>query len=122
MTFFKIGFTALLILASINSQTKAYASNEVAYIEEITILPDGTQHIQKYKPGQKPMPIRFDVPPETQKPRQRELNRIEKEELYRLEAEFAQGRITQTEYNIRKRELYRRTFVDGGPSDADLFW
>lgn len=49
------------------------------------------------------------------KPRQRKLNSVESQELARLENDFAHGKIHETEYYLKKRELYAATFVDGNP-------
>src|SRR5689334_9688188 len=105
----------LLILAVTMCAAASLASaadREVAYVEEITYEPDGTEHIERYKPQDQPVTV-----PVQQQPVQRGLNDIEKQEIARLEMDFAQGRITETEYNQRKRDIYRSTFVNGAPED-----
>lgn len=92
----------------------------VAYIEEIEILPDGSQRVWRYKPGEKPVPMTIPAPAAA-KPRQRELTAIEKLELDQLERDFAHGKISESEYYQRKREIYRSTFINGPPPDDGLF-
>lgn len=107
----------LMLMISLSSGSCPAAEDpEVAYVEEITYNDDGTELVERYKVGDKPQKI--EVPP---KPRQRDLNSIEKQEIDRLEAAFAHGEISETEYNQRKRDIYRSTFVDGdAPSDGLL--
>jgi hypothetical protein len=92
----------------------------VAVVEEITLYPDGSQQVERYKPGQKPAPYVIQGPAQPVAPKRRGINRIEKEELNRLEMAFNFGEISETEYNQRKRQIYRNTFI-GDPPDDGLF-
>ncbi len=103
-----------------STPAQAEEKRQVAYIEEVIFSPDGSQETYRYKPGERPSSIMRDesqhiAGPLPDKPRQRKLNSIETQELARLENDFAQGKIPETEYFLKKRELYAATFVDGQP-------
>ncbi|MFT5208220.1 MAG: hypothetical protein ACI9CF_001989 [Candidatus Omnitrophota bacterium] len=108
------GITACL------APTFAAENREVAYIEEVIFSPDGSQETYRYKPGERPSSIMAEksqriAGPLPDKPRQRKLNSVESQELAQLEIDFAHGKIAETEYYLKKRELYAATFVDGQP-------
>lgn len=90
----------------------------VAYVEEETYEPDGTRRVERYRAGQEPVAVEG---PAVRQPRQRGLNTVERDELMRLEEAFAHGKISESEYNQRKRSIWRSTFVDGAPEDDGLF-
>jgi len=106
-------FIILFLLTAVPSVA---AASEVAYIEEITYDDWGNEVVQRYRPTQKPITV---SPPS--EPRQRDLTDIEKQELYQLEQDFAHGGISESEYNQRKRDLYRSTFVDGYTENDGMF-
>jgi hypothetical protein len=113
--------SALLLNLSVTGTTQADAAEEdVAWVEEISVMPDGTHQVLRYRPGERPQQQRIAAPPA--EPRRRDLNTVEKETLYQLEEDFAHGRITESEYNLRKRGLYRSTFMSGSPDgDSPLY-
>ena len=113
-------FVALLVLSGVFGRTVgADDESRVAYIEEVEVFPDGTQRVYRYKPGQRPVPVTIPGPTQTE-PRQRGLTSIEKLELDRLERDFAHGKITESEYYQRRRDIYLSTFVDGTPDEGGL--
>jgi hypothetical protein len=91
----------------------------VAYIEEIEVMPDGSQRAFRYEPGQRPVPQTIPAP--AQPVRRRELNSVEKQELDQLERDFAHGKISESEYVQRKRALLRGTYMGGALEDDGLF-
>lgn len=121
---------AATVLSALAAAVSARAAEEqkVAYVEEIVVDADGTRHVQRYKPNERPVKIQGPVrdiqaPQEVEgvppPPRQRDLNAIEKQEIVRLENDFAHGKITESEYNQRKRDIYRSTFMGGPSEDSD---
>ena len=108
---------AVLFLLLSGLSASAEPERQVAYIEETTVEPDGTTHTQRYKPGEAPLTVEGPQAG-ARAPRQRGLNTVEKLELDQLEADFAHGKISESEYNQKKRALYRATFVDGVPDDG----
>jgi len=93
---------------------------EVAYVEEITTMPDGSQLTRRFRPGDKPLQVKVEEPVAPPEPRQRGLNSVEKLELDRLENDFEHGRITATEYYLRRNQILRSTYVDAPPDDNVL--
>jgi len=93
---------------------------KAAYVEEITVMPDGSQQVQRYPYGQEPVYIPVEQPTTPPPPRQRGLTRVEKLELDRLENDFEFGRITATEYYLRRNQILRSTYVDAPPDDNIL--
>ncbi len=89
---------------------------KVALVEEIEILPDGTQRVTRHRPDEPPVYV--DGPKAA--PRQRGLNTVEKMEIDQLEADFAHGKISESEYYSRKRAILRATYVDGNAPDDGL--
>ncbi len=94
----------------------ASADPEVAYVEEITVDENGNEVIERYHPADKPV----RVAPPVYEPRQRGLNDLEKQEIARLEEDFAHGQISESEYYQRKRDIYRATFIDGDAPDDGM--
>ena len=100
----------LLIVAALFNPSPAFA----VYAASQSSEEEPTEVQPKQKPDYRPMPIHIDVsapdggPPE---PYQRELNSVERAELLQLELDFQYGKITQTEYSIRKQQLERRTYI-----------
>lgn len=111
-----IRMLAALAAAVFCSVPAAAEDRGVAYVEEITYGPDGAEHVERYRPNERPV----QVPAPAPQPRQRELNDAEKQELAQLESDFAHGDITESEYNSRKMSLYRGTFVGGYNEDDGL--
>lgn len=65
--------------------------------------------------------VRIDAPGQAveappQGPRQRELNTQEKQKLDELEMDLATGKITPEEYDMRKYEIMRSTFLEDDPN------
>lgn len=110
---------ASVMLAPFFAPAAVYSAEEskVAMVEEIEFLPDGSQRVVRYRPGEPPVFI--DGPAAA--PRQRGLNSVEKMELDQLEADFAHGKISESEYYSRKRAILRATYMDGSAPDDGLF-
>lgn len=87
------------------------AQPEVAYVEEITVFPDGTQQVQGYRPQETQTP---SAPPSVP----RGLSSVEKQELDRLEDDYAHGRIGESEYFARRNEILKAL---GGNAQNNLF-
>ena len=114
----------LIVLVSFSlivgfSQSPQAADEDVAYIEEITVMPDGSQTVQWYRPGEKPIHIPVERGPEPEM-RQRELTRVEKLELDQLEHDFEMGYIGESEFYYRRNQILKSTYVDAPPGDTPL--
>lgn len=83
------------------------AAEEVAYVEEIVVLPDGSEQVvRSYRPSDRPAgSAHFEVPQSFSEPAPRELRPHEQIELDRLEDDFEQGRITANEYYLRRNAI-----------------
>ncbi|MCA9396701.1 MAG: hypothetical protein KC649_05980 [Candidatus Omnitrophica bacterium] len=98
---------ALMFLMIAGTYCFNAAAEEVAYVEEIVILPDGSEQVvRSYRPADKPAGLaHFEVPQSFSEPAPRELRPHEQIELDRLEDDFEQGRITANEYYLRRNAI-----------------
>lgn len=104
----KIMMQACSVIASIVLIGTSASAEDIAYVEEIIVHPDGSEQIiNSYRPSeQRTGQQRFDVPESYSQKEPRGLRPHEQQELDRIESDFEQGRMTANEYYLRKNKIY----------------